>query len=168
MVMKTQNPKEIVLIYMHGLNLLPVAEDFEVKLANYLLGSGLPSGAMLIRVTKGPAEMQPLKWGGKISKGLDSFGNVPVTNLQPWQLGAAPSDYCLLLAQSETYSECGDIILAPGILRMQCTAETTSQAEGCEINEVHRQRISFVKWKSKVMSPQIQMILSWGFFLFVF
>lgn len=51
--MKNENPREIVLIYMHGLNLLPVAKEFKQWLANYLPDSYLPSGAMLIRVTKG-------------------------------------------------------------------------------------------------------------------
>ena len=32
--MKNENPKEIVLIYMHGLNLLPVAKDVNQRLAN--------------------------------------------------------------------------------------------------------------------------------------
>lgn len=33
---KNENPKELLfLIYMHGLNLLPVAKEFKQRLANY-------------------------------------------------------------------------------------------------------------------------------------
>lgn len=59
--MKNENPKEIVLIYMHGLNLLPVAKEFKQWPANYLSGCCLPSGAMLIRVTEGHVVMHSLK-----------------------------------------------------------------------------------------------------------
>lgn len=59
--MKNENPKEIVLIYMHGLNVLPVAKEFKQWLANYLPGSCLPSGAMLIRVIEGHVVMHFLK-----------------------------------------------------------------------------------------------------------
>lgn len=40
--MKHENPKEMVLIYMHGLNLLPVAKEFKQWLANYLADSCWP------------------------------------------------------------------------------------------------------------------------------
>lgn len=59
--MKNENPKEIVLIYMHGLNLLPVAKEFKQWLANYRPDSCLASGAMLIRVIEGRVVMHPLK-----------------------------------------------------------------------------------------------------------
>lgn len=52
--MKNENPMEIVLIYMHVLNLLSVAEEFKQWLANYLPDSCLPPGAMLIRFIEGP------------------------------------------------------------------------------------------------------------------
>lgn len=64
--MKNENPKEIVLIYMHGLNLLPVAKEFQQWLANYLPGSCLPSGAMLMRVIQSHVEMHSLKLGRNI------------------------------------------------------------------------------------------------------
>lgn len=41
-VMKNENPKEIVLIYMHGLNVLLVAKEFKQWLANYLPDSCCP------------------------------------------------------------------------------------------------------------------------------
>lgn len=60
--MKNENPKEIFLIYMHGLNLLAVAMEFKQWLANYLRESCLPSGAMLMRVIEGHVVMHSLKW----------------------------------------------------------------------------------------------------------
>lgn len=59
--MKQENPKEIVLIYMHGLNLLPVAKEFKQWLANYLADSCLAPGAMLMRVIKGTVVMHSVK-----------------------------------------------------------------------------------------------------------
>lgn len=40
--MKNKIPKEILLIYMHGLNFLPVAKEYKQWLANYLPDSCLP------------------------------------------------------------------------------------------------------------------------------
>lgn len=59
--MKYENPKEIVLIYMHGLNVFPVAKEFKQRLANYLPDSCWPSGAMLIRVIEGHVVMHSPK-----------------------------------------------------------------------------------------------------------
>lgn len=54
--MRNENPKEVVLIYMHGLNLLLVAKEFKQWLANYLPDSCLAPGAMLMRVIKGTTQ----------------------------------------------------------------------------------------------------------------
>lgn len=59
--MKNEIPKEIILIYMRGLNLLPVAKEFQHWLANYGPDPCLPSGAMLIRVIEGHVVMHSLK-----------------------------------------------------------------------------------------------------------
>lgn len=95
-----KNPKEIVLIYMHGLNLLPVAKQFKQWLANYLPGSRLPSGAMLIRVREGHDVMHSLKWGRDL-QGIFSFGMMPVTFLLLSKLQLL-SQACLFLAQFKT------------------------------------------------------------------
>lgn len=55
--MKNENPRESLLIYVRGLNFLPVAKEFKQWLANYRPGSCLPPGVMLIRVTGGHVAM---------------------------------------------------------------------------------------------------------------
>lgn len=54
--MKNENPKEIELIYMHGLNLLPVAKEFKQWLANYLPGSCVPDSALRCYANEGHRE----------------------------------------------------------------------------------------------------------------
>lgn len=60
-VMKNEIPKEIVLIHMHGLNLLPVAKGRLVCDQSHARRSRAPSGATLIRVTEGHVVTRSLK-----------------------------------------------------------------------------------------------------------